>query len=167
MTIHNEKSPALPGEYLSFRLGLEEYGIPILTVQEIRGYQEPTRIANAPSYMKGVVNLRGVIVPIVDLRIQFGQDAAYNEITSTIVLNIGKRVIGIVVDSVSDVVALRAEEINLPPQMISKVDTKFVTGIATQVLAENKHRILILMDIERLIAFDAPDAAAVEEMLAA
>lgn len=154
------KSPvtSLPGEYLSFRLGAEEYGIPILNVQEIRGYSEPTRIANAPSHLKGVVNLRGVIVPIVDLRIQFGQAATYNEITATIVLNIDKRVIGIVVDSVSDVVALSAEQINPSPQMSQGVDTDFVTGIATQSLGEAGQRMLILMDIERLIGADAAQA---------
>src|SRR5574343_176420 len=111
MTNDQRPAEALAGEYLSFRLGQEEYGIPILTVQEIRGYSEPTRIANAPEFMKGVVNLRGVIVPIVDLRIKFGQTPQYNEITATIVLNIGKRVIGIVVDSVSDVVALTRAQI--------------------------------------------------------
>ncbi|MDP3519408.1 MAG: chemotaxis protein CheW, partial [Hydrogenophaga sp.] len=115
---------AQPGEYLSFRLGNEEYGIPILTVQEIRGYQEPTRIANAPPAIKGVVNLRGVIVPIVDLRLQLGlEQAVYNEITATIVLNLGQRVVGIVVDSVSDVVALSAAQIKEPPQLTGGIDT--------------------------------------------
>lgn len=145
---------ASPGEYLSFRLGPEEYGIPILTVQEIRGYQEPTRIANAPVFMKGVVNLRGVIVPIVDLRIKFGQATSYNDITATIVLNIGNRVIGIVVDSVSDVVALNAEQIKRPPQITSGVDTDYVKGIATQADGEAAQRMLILVDIERLMSSD-------------
>lgn len=145
---------AQPGEYLSFRLGNEEYGIPILTVQEIRGYQEPTRIANAPPAIKGVVNLRGVIVPIVDLRLQLGLAAAtYNEITATIVLNLGQRVVGIVVDSVSDVVALSAAQIKEPPQMTSGIDTAYVTGIATQAQASTtEERMLILVAIEKLIA---------------
>lgn len=164
MKSENTTIDAQPGEYLSFRLGQEEYGIPILKVQEIRGYHEPTRIANAPPYMKGVVNLRGVIVPIVDLRIQLGQPATYNEITATIVLTIGKRVIGIVVDSVSDVVALSAEQINKPPQMTSGIDADFVTGIATQPMGEADQRMLILMEIERLVA---ADAVGVEEPLAA
>ncbi len=92
---------AIAGEYLSFRLGAEEYGIPILMVQEIRVYSEATQIANAPKHIKGVVNLRGVIVPIIDLRILFDQSTvAYDEQTVTIVLNIGGKVIGVVVDGV-------------------------------------------------------------------
>ena len=144
---------AQPGEYLSFRLGNEEYGIPILTVQEIRGYQEPTRIANAPPAIKGVVNLRGVIVPIVDLRVQLGlEQVAYNEITATIVLNLGQRVVGIVVDSVSDVVALTPAQIKAPPQMTSGIDTAYVTGIATQAqVSGSEGRMLILVNIEQLL----------------
>lgn len=141
---------AQPGEYLSFRLGAEEYGIPILKVQEIRGYNEPTRIANAPDFMKGVVNLRGVIVPIVDLRTKFGQEPTYNEITATIVLNLGSRVIGIVVDSVSDVVALKADNIKAPPQLTTSIDTAYVTGIATETQGEAA-RMLVLIEIERLM----------------
>ncbi len=155
MSDHTNFAAALPGEYLSFRLGAEEYGIPILAVQEIRGYSEPTRIANAPRYLKGVVNLRGVIVPIVDLRLQFGQAASYNEITATIVLNIGRRVIGVVVDSVSDVVALGAGQISVPPPMGGAIDTAFITGIATQAQGEAHQRMLILMDVQRLIDADA------------
>ncbi|MDP3521203.1 MAG: chemotaxis protein CheW [Hydrogenophaga sp.] len=157
MTDTHNTASALAGEYLSFRLGAEEYGMPILTVQEIRGYTKPTRIAKAPAFMKGVVNLRGVIVPIVDLRIQFNQPADYNEITATIVLNIGQRVTGIVVDSVSDVVALAAEQIKPPPQMTSGVDTAYVTGIATQAQGETTERILILLNIEQLMSSDDID----------
>lgn len=152
MTDMTHNAAALAGEYLSFRLGAEEYGIPILTVQEIRGYTEPTRIANAPAFMKGVVNLRGVIVPIVDLRTKFKQAADYNDITATIVLNIGQRVIGIVVDSVSDVVALTSAQIKPPPQMTSGVNTAYVTGIATQAQGEATERMLILVDIEQLMS---------------
>ena len=153
MNLSPSASHATAGEYLSFRLGREEYGIPILTVQEIRGYSEPTRIANSPAFMKGVVNLRGVIVPIVDLRIKFGQATSYNEVTATIVLNIGQRVIGIVVDSVSDVIALPADEIKPPPQLASGIDTAYVTGIATQTQGEQQ-RMLILVDIEQLMSSD-------------
>jgi purine-binding chemotaxis protein CheW len=92
------------GEFLTFRLGGEEYGIDILRVQEIRSYEQPTRIANAPHFIKGVVNLRGVIVPIIDLRLKLGCDTAeYNAFTVVIVLNVKGRVVGAVVDSVSDV----------------------------------------------------------------
>ncbi|MCC6218847.1 MAG: chemotaxis protein CheW, partial [Aquabacterium sp.] len=106
----------LAREYLTFRLGDEEYGIDILKVQEIRGYENPTRIANAPHFLKGVVNLRGTIVPIVDLRLRFGCNSAeYNSFTVTIVLHIGQRTIGTVVDSVSDVVEIPAEAIRPSP----------------------------------------------------
>ena len=135
-------------EYLTFRLSQEEYGIDILKVQEIRGYESPTRIANAPPFIKGVVNLRGVIVPIVDLRLKLGcETAAYNSFTVAIVLNVKGRVVGAVVDSVSDVLALDAETIKPAPEMSSAVDTSFITGIGS--VAD---RMLILMDIEGLIA---------------
>ena len=101
---------------LTFRLGSEEYGIDILRVQEIRGYEAPTRVAHSPAFVKGVVNLRGVIVPIVDLRLRFGMhDATYDALTVVIVLNVAHRVVGIVVDSVSDVVELGAEHVRNAP----------------------------------------------------
>ncbi|MGH8807014.1 MAG: chemotaxis protein CheW, partial [Noviherbaspirillum sp.] len=90
-------------EFLAFTLGKEEYGIQILKVQELRGYEEPTHIANAPDFIKGVVNLRGIIVPIVDMRIKFNLGTpTYDQFTVVIILNIGGRVVGMVVDSVSD-----------------------------------------------------------------
>lgn len=153
-----EADGAQAGEYLSFRLGGEEYGIPILRVQEIRGYSQPTHIANAPVYMKGVLNLRGVIVPIVDLRTRLGRAAEYNEVTATIVLNLGDRVLGIVVDAVSDVVALSGEQIRPVPEMGGRdVDTDYVRGLATSGQGQDgtDRRMLILVDIERLLARDA------------
>ena len=137
------------GEFLTFRLGAEEYGIDILKVQEIRSYEQPTRIANAPSFIKGVVNLRGVIVPIVDLRLKLGCDSAeYNSFTVVIVLNVKGRVVGAVVDSVSDVLALDAQTIKPAPELSSaSVDTSFITGIGSV-----GERMLILMDIEGLMA---------------
>ena len=138
---------AAPGrEYLSFRLGAEEYGIDILKVQEIRSYEPPTRIANAPAFLKGVINLRGVIVPVVDLRVKFGCEAEINAITAVIVLGVKGRVIGAVVDSVSDVLELAHDAIKPAPSMGSVVDTSHLIGIAT--VAE---RMLILMDIESLM----------------
>jgi purine-binding chemotaxis protein CheW len=137
----------LRGEYLTFRLGQEEYGIDILKVQEIRSYEAPTRIANAASCFKGVVNLRGVIVPIVDLRIKFGcESAEYNGFTVVIVLNIRGRVVGAVVDSVSDVLELPGEAVRPAPDMDTSQDTSFITGIASL-----QDRMLILLDIERLM----------------
>src|SRR5438874_3603245 len=103
---------AAGGEFLTFRLGAEEYGIDILKVQEIRTYEQPTRIANTPAFIKGVINLRGNIVPIIDLRVKFGlPESRYDGQTVVIVLNIGKRTIGVVVDGVSDVIAVPASEI--------------------------------------------------------
>jgi len=138
----------MPKEFLTFRLGAEEYGIDILRVQEIRSYEEPTRIANAPSFIKGVVNLRGVIVPVVDLRIKLGCDKVeYNGFTVVIVLNVHGRVVGAVVDSVSDVLELAGELIKPAPEMNTNVDTSFITGIASV-----GERMLILMDIEALMS---------------
>jgi len=136
------------GEFLTFRLGAEEYGIDILKVQEIRSYEAPTRIANAPAFIKGVVNLRGVIVPIVDLRLKLGCDSAdVNSFTVVIVLNVKGRVVGAVVDSVSDVLELSREAIRPAPEMASSVDANFITGIGS--VAD---RMLILIDIESLMA---------------
>ena len=135
-------------EFLTFRLGAEEYGIDILRVQEIRSYEEPTRIANSPHFIKGVVNLRGVIVPVVDLRIKLGcESVEYNGFTVVIVLNVKGRVVGAVVDSVSDVLELAKDQINQAPEMSTTVDTTFITGIASV-----GERMLILMDIESLMS---------------
>ena len=135
-------------EYLSFKLGAEEYGIDILKVQEIRGYENPTRIANAAHFIKGVVNLRGVIVPIVDLRLKLScAEADFNAFTVVIVLNVKGRVIGAVVDSVSDVCELGSDAIKPTPMMNSHVDMSFITGIANV-----GERMLILMDIEALMS---------------
>ncbi len=137
------------GEYLTFRLGTEEYGIDILKVQEIRSYEAPTRIANAPEFIKGVVNLRGVIVPIVDLRVKLNCPSnEINSFTVVIVLNVRGRVVGAVVDSVSDVLELTKDQIRQAPEMAtSAVDTTYITGIATV-----SERMLILMDIEGLMS---------------
>jgi len=140
------------GEFLTFRLGAEEYGIDILRVQEIRSYEQPTRIANAPSFIKGVVNLRGVIVPIIDLRLKLGCGSAeYNGFTVVIVLNVRGRVVGAVVDSVSDVLELGKEQIKPAPELSSNIDAHFITGIGTAKNGEAE-RMLILMDIEALMS---------------
>ncbi len=140
------------GEFLTFRLGAEEYAIDILRVQEIRSYEPLTRIANAPAFVKGVVNLRGVIVPIVDLRLKLGcASAECNDTTAVIVLNVDSRVIGAVVDSVSDVMNLPAEVIKPAPQMSSCDEASFITGIGA-IKSEGGERMLILMDIQALIA---------------
>jgi purine-binding chemotaxis protein CheW len=139
---------AAGGEFLTFRLGSEEYGIDILKVQEIRSYEVPTRIANVPSFIKGVVNLRGVIVPIVDLRVKLSCEAVeYNGFTVVIVLNVRGRVVGAVVDSVSDVLELGPDTIRPAPELSSSVDSSFITGIGSV-----GDRMLILMDIEGLMS---------------
>ncbi len=135
-------------EYLTFRLGREEYGIDILKVQEIRGYEPPTRIANAPDFIKGVVNLRGTIVPIVDMRLKFNcSRAEYDAFTVVIILNLRQRIVGIVVDSVSDVMELAPENLRPAPEVESVIDSDSVIGLGS--LAD---RMLILLDIEKLMS---------------
>jgi purine-binding chemotaxis protein CheW len=135
-------------EFLTFRLGTESYGIEILKVQEIRGYEQPTAIANAPAFIKGVINLRGVIVPILDLRVKFRlEHARYDEFTVVIILNVASRVVGVVVDSVSDVLSLAPDAVRPPPEFASGTfDTKYITGLATV-----DESLLILLDIEKLM----------------
>jgi purine-binding chemotaxis protein CheW len=135
-------------EYLTFRLSQEEYGIDILKVQEIRGYEPPTRIANAPTFIKGVVNLRGTIVPIVDMRLKFNcSQAEYNSFTVVIILNLRARIVGIVVDSVSDVLELQPESVKAAPDIDSVVDNSCILGLGSV-----SDRMLILLDIERLMS---------------
>jgi purine-binding chemotaxis protein CheW len=134
-------------EFLTFTLGGEEYGIEILKVQEIRSYETPTAIANAPEFLKGVVNLRGVIVPIVDMRIKFGLGRAdYNQFTVVIILNVANRVVGMVVDGVSDVLTLTSGQIRPAPEFGAGLNTQYIIGLGT--IGE---RMLILMDIEQLM----------------
>lgn len=134
-------------EFLTFTLGAEEYAIDILKVQEIRGYEEPTVIANSPPFIKGVVNLRGTIVPIVDLRIKFDVGVVeYTPFTVVIILNVGGRVVGMVVDAVSEVAALSDEQIRPAPEFSSAVDTRYIRGLATI-----EERMLIVVDIEKLM----------------
>ena len=134
-------------EFLTFTLGPEEYAIDILKVQEIRGYENPTTSANAPAFLKGVINLRGTIVPLVDLRIKFQVgEVTYTPFTVVIILNIDARILGMVVDSVSDVTMLRQNEIRPAPDFAATVDTKYITGLCT-----HGERMLIVTDIERLM----------------
>jgi purine-binding chemotaxis protein CheW len=138
---------AASGEYLTFTLGQEEYGIDILKVQEIRGYDAVTKIANAPPFIKGVINLRGVIVPIVDLRIKFNLGSlTYDQFTVVIILNIGRRVMGIVVDGVSDVIQLSSDNLRPSPEFGSILDTRYILGLGTV-----EERMIIVVDIERLM----------------
>ncbi|HEY9214592.1 MAG TPA: chemotaxis protein CheW [Ancylobacter sp.] len=146
-------------EFLAFKLGDEEYGIDILKVQEIRGYETPTRMANVPAFIKGVVNLRGIIVPIIDLRITFNLDSVeYNEFTVVIILNVSNRVIGIVVDGVSDVITLTKEQLRPVPEFNSAIASDHLLAIGAV-----DERMLILVDIEKLMT--SHDMGLVEQAL--
>lgn len=135
-------------EFLAFTLGQEEYGIDILKVQEIRGYEAVTRIANAPEFLKGVINLRGIIVPIVDMRIKFNLGVpTYDQFTVVIILNIEGRVVGMVVDSVSDVMTLLPEQVRPAPEMGTTFSGDFLIGLGTL-----EERMLILVDIVKLMS---------------
>lgn len=134
-------------QFLTLRLGAEEYAIDILKVQEIRSYEEPTRMVNSPDFIKGVINLRGVIVPIADLRLKLNIDKfEYNDFTVVIILNITGTVVGAVVDSVADVVTLQAESIKPAPQFDSKMEARFIRG-----LVKMGERTLIVMNVEALL----------------
>ncbi len=138
------------GEYLTFALGEQLYGVDILKVQEIRGYDGVTRIPNTPDHIKGVINLRGTIVPVLDLRIKFRLgDASYDSFTVMIILNLADRVVGAVVDSVSDVIHLTADQVRSPPRLGSGVDARYLVGVGVV----EKHMVL-LIDIERLLGSD-------------
>jgi purine-binding chemotaxis protein CheW len=138
-------------EFLAFTLGQEEYGIDIHKVQEIRGYEAVTRIANAPAFIKGVINLRGIIIPVVDMRIKFKLgEPVYDQFTVVIILNINGRVMGMVVDSVSDVTTLSTDEIKPAPEMgsgVASFNSEFLMGLGIV-----DERMLILIDIDRLMS---------------
>ena len=153
--VHEVAAPAgvmaahASNEFLTFKLGSEEYGIEILKVQEIRCYEAVTHIANAPEFIKGVVKLRGIIVPIVDMRIKFNLGKAeYDQFTVVIILNVAGRVVGMVVDGVSDVISLGPEQIRPAPDFsASTFDTQYITGLGTL-----DARMLILVDVEKLMS---------------
>ena len=147
MSDNKTQAAASADEFLSFTLGEEHYGVDILKVQEIRGYDSVTRLPDAPDYIKGVINLRGTIVPVIDMRVKFRLEAKVDALTVMIVLNVADRVVGMVVDSVSDVVQLTAEQIRAMPEVGTGIDRRFLTGIGAL-----DERMLILLDIESLIA---------------
>lgn len=135
-------------EFLAFKIGDAEYGLDILRVQEIRSYEKPTTIAHAAGDFKGVVNLRGVIVPIIDLRLKLGLGAAlYDHLTVVIVLNVRGRVVGVVVDGVSDVLTLGSEQLRAVPELHTDADTSHLLAIGSV-----EDRMLILLDIEKFLA---------------
>jgi purine-binding chemotaxis protein CheW len=147
---------AASGEFLTFALGEQQYGVDILKVQEIRGYEGVTTIPNTPPHIKGVINLRGTIVPVLDLRIKFHLgEARYDGFTVMIILNLGTRTVGVVVDSVSDVVQLRAEQIRPAPALGAGVDARYLVGVGVI-----DKRMVLLIDIERLLG--AEDLALID-----
>jgi purine-binding chemotaxis protein CheW len=147
-------------EFLAFTLGNEVYGIDILAVQEIRTFEPVTKIANTPDFIRGVINLRGVIVPIVDMRVKFNLDAVdFNQFTVVIILNVCGRVIGMVVDGVSDVIDLSTDQIHAAPEFGASLDTQYLHGMATV-----DGRMVILVDIEKLMS--ASDMALIAKVAA-
>jgi purine-binding chemotaxis protein CheW len=137
-------------EFLTFRLGPQEFGVDILKVQEIRGYENVTRIPDTPDYIKGVINLRGAVVPVVDLRLKFRLAAEYDAFTVMIVLNTASAVVGVVVDSVSDVSAFTAEQLKPAPDFGKTVDARFLTGIGM-----DGERMVLLLDIDEMLKTEA------------
>jgi purine-binding chemotaxis protein CheW len=143
---------SLAGEYLTFCLGAEEYGISILNVQEIRSYVEPTRIPNTSAFFKGVINLRGIIVPIVDLRLKMAcTRAEFNASTVVVVLNVGAAVVGVIVDSVSDTMGLEADAIHSAPSLADAPGSGHITGLGC-VKTEEGERTLVLLDVGALLS---------------
>jgi purine-binding chemotaxis protein CheW len=141
----------MSNQFLSFTLAKDDYGVDILRVQEIRGWEEVRKIPNTPDYIKGVINLRNTVVPIVDLRIRFGQkDVEYKPTTVIIVLSVEvdstTRVVGVVVDAVSDVINVNEGDIKDAPDFGTTVDTKYIKGM---VMAGN--RMVILLDTDKLL----------------
>ena len=151
VTEANSSIVATTNQFLTFLLGADQYGIEILKVQEIRGYSAVTPIPNSPVYIKGVINLRGTVVPVVDLRARFSMEATeYNKFTVIIVVTMGVKVIGLVVDAVSDVLDVPASEMRMPPDLGVRVETRFISGIATM-----GERMTVVLDIDRLLNEDA------------
>lgn len=151
-------SMAAASQFLTFVLGEEQYGIEILKVQEIKGYSAITPIPNTPPHIKGVINLRGTVVPVVDLRAKFSLEAVeYNKFTVIIVVTVGQKVIGMLVDAVSDVLDIAASEMRAAPDLGARVDTRFIAGMAAI-----GDRMTVLLDIDRLLSAD--DAVALESL---
>ena len=141
-------------QYLTFTLGGEEYGVEILRVQEIKGYSTVTSIPNSPPYVKGVMNLRGTVVPILDMRLKFGMEARdHDRFTVIVVVNVGTKVVGLIVDAVSDVLDIPAGAVEPAPDLGASVDTSIMRGIA-----RNNDRLITLLDIDRVVDMDGTPA---------
>lgn len=138
---------AVPVQYLTVNLANEEYAIDILAVREIRGWTPVTRIPQAPPYVLGVLNLRGTIVPVLDLRLRFGLTReAYDATTVTVIVNVAGRLFGVVVDAVSDVLDVAADDVRPVPDMGTAVDTEYLKGLTA--VAD---RMVLLLDVDKLL----------------
>jgi purine-binding chemotaxis protein CheW len=147
-TAEKPKSAVSVSQFLTFSLGQEEYGIELLKVQEIKGYSAITPIPNTPHHIKGVMNLRGSVIPIVDLRIRFGMDAIeYTKFHVIILINVGAKVIGLLVDAVSDVLNVGPDDIRPAPDFGAHADTRFISGMASA-----GDKVAVLLDIETLLS---------------
>jgi purine-binding chemotaxis protein CheW len=136
------------GQFLTFNLGNETFGLEILRVQEIKGYSTITPIPNAPPHVIGLMNLRGAVIPIIDLRRKFGMPAVdYTKFTVIIVVTVGPKVIGLMVDAVSDVLDLAANEIAPPPEFDASVDVSYLTGLGTA-----GEQLVTLLDVDKLVS---------------
>lgn len=159
-TEQDESLARLAGKYLTFLLGEESYGIEILKVQEIIGMQSITRIPRTPEYVKGVINLRGKVIPVIDLRLRFGmEEAEVSRKTCIIVVQVTKAdvsvTMGIVVDEVSEVLEISAEEIEPPPGFGTQVETAFILG-----MAKTENAVKILLDIDKIMTEGEMEALA-------
>jgi len=148
-TLSSQLSFATDGsQYLTFTLGQEEYGVEILKVQEIKGYSTITPIPNTPPYLKGVMNLRGTIVPVVDLRRKFAMmEAEYTQFTVIIVVTVGVKVMGLIVDAVSDVLNIPTADIQATPDFGAQVDARFISG-----MAKAGEKLVVLLDIDKVLS---------------
>jgi purine-binding chemotaxis protein CheW len=147
-TLNNQVGFTTDGnQHLTFTLGQEEYGVDILKVQEIKGYTPPTPVPNTPGYIKGVMNLRGTIIPVVDLRVKLAlKETEYNQFTVIIVVTVGTKVVGLIVDAVSDVLNIPKSDIQAPPEFGSTVDVRFIDG-----MAKAGEKIVMLLNIDLVI----------------
>ncbi|MCF8028982.1 MAG: chemotaxis protein CheW [Desulfobacteraceae bacterium] len=156
----DESLAQLAGKYLTFLLGEESYGLEILKVQEIIGMQSITRIPRTPDYVKGVINLRGKVIPVIDLRLRFGMESAeVSRKTCIIVVQVTKAdvsvTMGIVVDEVSEVLEIAAEEIEPAPGFGTQVETAFILG-----MAKTESAVKILLDIDKIMSEGEMEALA-------
>ena len=144
-------------EYLTFTLGDEEYGVAILEVQEIRGQSTVTPIPNTAPHVRGVMNLRGTIIPVIDLRAKFGLPEAPSAMSIvTIVVHVGKKVVGLLVDGVSDVVKLTAADVQPPPDLAVSVDARLIDGLAMR-----EDKLVMLLDLAEVLDQETRDTIAV------